>query len=90
MPADGARVRALRELKGLRSQAEFAELVGVSQPYICALEQGKLKNDELLVKVADALDCEIDFLYARGRFQRIDMADAKELRRVASEMAFVW
>ncbi|SRR5258705_5857058 len=37
------------------------------------------------------MDCEIDFLYARGRFEKIDLSEGSiQPREAASEMAFVF
>ena len=85
---DGARIRALRELKGLRTQQALADLVKVPQSHICDLEKGKLRNPEVFVKVADELDCTTDFLFRRGPFRDADSPD--DLRKVASEMAFAF
>jgi transcriptional regulator with XRE-family HTH domain len=94
MDFDGARLKALRELKGIHSQQALADLVGLppgKQPYICDLEKGRIRNQDLFLKVADALDCETDFLYARGRFKNIDLREGSiQLREAASEMAFVF
>ena len=89
---NGERIRAMRELKGIRPQEALAKLVGTVQSYVSALEQGKVRNEEVLLKVADVLDCELDFFYARGRFSRnIDIHEGStELRQAASEMAFVF
>ena len=82
---DGHRLRALRELKGLRTQQALAALVKVSQSHICDFEKGKLRNPEVFVKIADELDCTADFLFRRGPFRNADAPD--ELRKAASQMA---
>lgn len=88
---DGGRLRALRELKGIRSQQALADLVDESQSHICDLENGKLRNHDVFLKVANALDCETDFLHARGRYKTVDLrTDSGNLRAAASEMAFVF
>ena len=83
---DGARLRALRELKGLRTQQALADLVKVPQSHICDLEKGKLRNPEVFVRVADVLDCTTDFLFRRGPFRVTDAPE--DLRNAASRMAF--
>jgi transcriptional regulator with XRE-family HTH domain len=83
---DGVRLKAFRELKGFRSQKDLAELVGVSQPHICDMESGKLRNPAVFLRVADELDCTTDFLFRRGPFK--DAEKPEEVREAASQMAF--
>lgn len=83
---DGARLKALRELKGLRTQQALADIVCVPQSHICDLEKGKLRNAGVFVRVADELDCTTDFLLRRGPFKHADQPS--ELRDAASRMAF--
>src|SRR6266550_2273605 len=86
MGLDGSRLKSLREMKGLRRQQALADLVGVPQSHICDLEKGKLRNEEIFLRVADELDCTTDFLFRRGPFKN---ADTPELLRAAgSRMAF--
>lgn len=73
-------------MKGLLTQQALAERVGASQSHICDLEKGKLRNDEVFLKIADELDCTTDFLFRRGRFRRADKP--RELRDAVSLMAF--
>jgi transcriptional regulator with XRE-family HTH domain len=83
---DGARVKALRELKGIWSQQALADRVGVPQPHICDLERGKVRNIEVFLKVADELDCTTDFLFRRGPFA--DAENPEAFRAAASQMSF--
>ena len=86
MPLDGVRLKALRELKRIRSQQALADLVKVPQSHIWDLEKGKLRNQDVFVRVADELDCTTDFLFRRGPFKDADEPD--DLRDAASRMAF--
>jgi transcriptional regulator with XRE-family HTH domain len=86
MAIDGARVRALRELKGIRTQQALADIVKVAQSSICDLEKGKRRNDDVFLRVADELDCTTDFLFRRGPFKDAD--DPDKLQDAASRMAF--
>lgn len=86
MPLDGARLRALREIKGFRSQQAFADAIGVPQSHICDLENGKLRNQEVFVRIADELDCTTDFLFGRGPFRNAE--EPTGFRNAISRMAF--
>lgn len=79
-------------LKGVRKQHALAKLVGVSQPTICDMLKGNRGETPIFLKVADALDCEADFLYVRGRYAgHVDLAEGSaDLREVASAMAFIF
>jgi hypothetical protein len=50
------------------------------------LENGKLRNQSVFLRVADELYCTTDFLFRRGPFKDADEPD--ELREAASQMAF--
>lgn len=58
MESIGARVRALREAKGM-SQATLARLAKVSQPVIAALESGQQASTRRLPEIAAALEVDI-------------------------------
>ena len=53
----GHRIRMLRTAKRM-SQVEFADAVGIKQPYVNRLEMGNFKtvNPEILVKIAEVLN----------------------------------
>lgn len=56
------RLQRLRREKGI-TQAEMAELLGVSQPIVSDYERGELRlHGELIVKLAELLDCSADEL----------------------------
>jgi transcriptional regulator with XRE-family HTH domain len=60
------RLKALREAKGL-SQEQLAKRAGLSHPVITKSENGKnLPRAEALDKLAQALDCTMDYLHGRG------------------------
>jgi len=65
MAFDAARLRALREVKGL-SQDKLANTAGVSQSIIAKAEKGRSVRSDVLDKLAGALDCTMDYLYGRG------------------------
>ena len=72
---DGGRLKALRELKGHRTQQALADLVTVSQSHIWDMEHGKLRNADVFVRVADELECTTDFLFRRGPFKGNNIVD---------------
>lgn len=56
------RLGRLRREKGI-TQAEMAELLGVSQPIVSDYERGELRlHGELIVRLAEILDCSADEL----------------------------
>jgi len=56
------RLGRLRREKGI-TQAEMAELLGLSQPIVSDYERGELRlHGELSVKLAEILDCSADEL----------------------------
>ena len=56
---DGARLRQLRELKGM-TQVEFADAVGYSTNHICKVELGRNNGSlRFLRTAAQVLDCTI-------------------------------
>ena len=63
----GRNIRALRDANG-QSQVQFAEMIGISRPYLNQIEKGKMNwSLKMLVKIADGLDVPIvgDALYGR-------------------------
>jgi|GEM_PF-587082 len=66
MPFRSDRLKALREAKGL-SQEQVSKLAGLSQSVITKSENGKNSpGSNALDKLAEALDCTIDYLHGRG------------------------
>jgi transcriptional regulator with XRE-family HTH domain len=66
LPFRPDRLKDLREIKGL-SQEQLEKLSGLSHSAISKSEQGKtLPGSEVLDKLAQALDCTIDYLHERG------------------------
>lgn len=60
-----SRLRKLRSEQRY-SQSEIAELIGISQSYYARFETGKGEpNLEILVKLADIFDVELDYLLGR-------------------------
>jgi transcriptional regulator with XRE-family HTH domain len=65
--AFGHLIKGLRERKGV-TQAELAEQIGVSAPYISQVELGRrIPVDALCIKLADALNYDIRDLVDRAR-----------------------
>jgi HTH-type transcriptional repressor of puuD len=58
----GARILSLRKGKGF-SQRELAKMTGLTQQSIARIELGRVSTGlDILSKIAEALDCEIDFV----------------------------
>ena len=58
----GKRLKAMRELKQIK-QGKFADKVGVSRQSIGNYEGGKqYPTIEIIIKMADCLDCSLDYL----------------------------
>lgn len=58
----GARIAALRKARGM-TQAQLAEACGMKKPNITRIETGRYSTGlDILAKIAQALDCTIDFI----------------------------
>ena len=74
-------LRDLREVKGW-SQQDLAREAGLSQSVIAKSENGKnTPGSEVLEKLAQALDCTIDYLHGRGD-------ESENVAFAAAQMAF--
>src|SRR5947209_4325396 len=81
MPFRSDRLRTLREAKGW-SQQELAKRAKMSQSAIAKSESGSnLPGSEILDKLAQTLECTIDYLHGRG-------PDYDSPETAASHMAF--
>jgi transcriptional regulator with XRE-family HTH domain len=81
MPFQPARLKGLRDAKGL-SQEQLGERAGLSHSLITKSENGKNRpRSDALDKLAEALDCTIDYLHGRGN-------DYENPGVAASHMAF--
>lgn len=58
-------IREARQAKNI-SQSEFAEMLNVHQTYVSQIERGlHVPTVEFLDRIADALDCSLDYLVGR-------------------------
>jgi len=58
----GVRIKEIRTKKGM-SQLQLAELTGLRQHHIVRIEKGMYSTGiDILSKIAEVLDCRIDFL----------------------------
>lgn len=82
------RIRACRLALGM-TQTELARLIGRKQVDISRIESGKHPGltVETLVKLADALDCEIDYLLGRCVAVRRQTAPSDDIERRLREFA---
>jgi transcriptional regulator with XRE-family HTH domain len=51
----GRLIRRYRTGAGL-TQIELSNIIGVTQPYLCQIEAGKVPGDSVLMSIIDALD----------------------------------
>jgi transcriptional regulator with XRE-family HTH domain len=77
------RLARLRREKGL-TQAEMAEMLGISQPIVSDYERGELRlHGELIVRMAEILDCSADeILGLRERETATGATNRRVLRRI--------
>jgi transcriptional regulator with XRE-family HTH domain len=81
MAFNSDRMKALREIKGF-SQEELATRAGLSQSVVNKVEKVTASpKGDVLEKIANALDCTMDYLYGRG-------PDYHDDRAAAAKMAF--
>jgi transcriptional regulator with XRE-family HTH domain len=79
MPFQPDLLRALREAKGL-SQQQLAEQARLSQSVIAKSEKGNNSpGSQVLEKLAQALDCTIDYLHGRGPKYENSLAAAAQM-----------
>jgi transcriptional regulator with XRE-family HTH domain len=73
----------MRREKGL-TQAEMAEMLGISQPIVSDYERGELRlHGELIVRMAEILDCSADeILGLRERKAATGATNRRVLRRI--------
>ena len=75
------RLQRLRREKGV-TQAELAELLGVSQPIVSDYERGELRlHGELIVKLAEILGCSADELLGLQQRQTVTGGGNRRLLR---------
>lgn len=88
MPFEPDRLRNLREAKGL-SQQQLAKLAGMSQSVIAKSERGgNLPGSEVLDKLAQGLDCTIDYLHDRGPHYGSPSAAASHMALDVAQRSF--
>ena len=64
----GKVIRRIRLERGM-PQTELALRCGITQPYICQIEKGRIPSDRALLNIIDALDLDPADLpsFSRGR-----------------------
>jgi transcriptional regulator with XRE-family HTH domain len=77
------RLQRLRREKGM-TQAEMADLLGLSQPIVSDYERGELRlHGELIVKMAEILDCSADeILGLQAKKAATGATNRRVLRRI--------
>ena len=64
-----SKLKMMRNRQGL-TQLELAKKIGVSESYICQIENGKMISIKKLDKLAKALGCEPKDLLQRGEYAK--------------------
>lgn len=88
----GNRLKTLREQKSIK-QGKFAEKVGISRQSIGNYESGKqYPTIEILIKMADCLDCSLDYLLGRtdesgAPISKLDTESLSRLRHFLDMLA---
>lgn len=77
------RLKELRKKKGIKSQQELADLVGLSLDTIKGYESRGVKpSRDNLIKLADFLECEVEYLLGTDREGKMvfgELAEAVDL-----------
>jgi transcriptional regulator with XRE-family HTH domain len=75
LPTPRHHLRAWRKHRGL-TQAELAQAMGISRPYLTKVERGDRRYDQsILEAAASALGCTVDDLIARDPAESAELAD---------------
>lgn len=69
VPFTPSRMSQLRKVKGWE-RGDLAKRANVSGSQVTKHENGDASSEEMIERFADALDCTLDYLYARGREYR--------------------
>jgi transcriptional regulator with XRE-family HTH domain len=81
----GGYIRSQRELSEL-SMRQFAELVGISNPYLSQIERGlRAPSEEVLQSIADALRVSADTLYEEAGVPPKDEGPSKVIEAIQED-----
>jgi transcriptional regulator with XRE-family HTH domain len=81
----GEYIRRQRELSEV-SMRQFAELVGISNPYLSQIERGlRAPSEQVLQSIADALEVSADTLYDPAGVPRADDGPAKVVQAIRED-----
>lgn len=76
----GTRLKELRKKRGIKTQAELAELSGISHDTIKNLEcERRMPSRDTLIKLAKFFDCEVEYLLGEERDGRVVSGDMAKL-----------
>lgn len=74
------RLKELRKKRGIKTQAEFAKLTGISLDTIKNLESGRRKpGRDVLLMLADFFNCEVEYLWGKEKEGRAVFGEMAEL-----------
>jgi transcriptional regulator with XRE-family HTH domain len=81
----GEFIRRQRELSEV-SMRQFAELVGISNPYLSQIERGlRAPSEQVLQSIADALEVSADTLYDQAGVPRANDGPAKVVQAIRED-----
>jgi transcriptional regulator with XRE-family HTH domain len=81
----GEFIRRQRELSDV-SMRQFAELVGISNPYLSQIERGlRAPSEQVLQSIADGLQVSADTLYAQAGVPREDEGPSKVVQAIRED-----
>jgi transcriptional regulator with XRE-family HTH domain len=84
-PSLGEFIRRQRELSDV-SMRQFAELVGISNPYLSQIERGlRAPSEQVLRSIADALEVSADTLYDQAGVPRANDGPAKVVQAIRED-----
>lgn len=76
MTITGDRIKTLRKQRGYRTQQDFGRaLGGIDQTQVSRYERGEMPKMDMLIKIANALNCSIDYLIGRSDIPESALAE---------------
>ncbi len=82
----GEFIRRQRELSDV-SVRQFAELVGISNPYLSQIERGlRTPSEQVLQSIADALQVSADTLYDQAGVPRVKDGPPKVVQAIREDL----
>lgn len=74
----------LCKMKGM-SPTPFVKSIGISHGIVTKWKNGTVPNCETLIKIADELDCSVDYLLGRDKYVTQPQAQVSEIKEVPQQ-----